>query len=74
MNTRKTNETFYQNNAVELNEEALAKVMGGCGNSGGYEQPWGQGWNGSDSNCDDGSDRRHHHCRGLLGNLLCDLL
>ncbi len=65
MNTR-VNETLYQDNAVELDDEALAKVLGG---SGGY---------GTEPCYDDyspcqGEGRKRCH-RDLLGDLLCDLL
>jgi hypothetical protein len=72
MNTRKSNETLYQNNAVELNEEALTKVIGGCGNPGIWEQPWGQDCNGYGNGSGEGDHRQH--CPGLLSKLLCDLL
>jgi hypothetical protein len=74
MNTRKSNETLYQNNAVELNDEALAKVIGGSGGPCGGEQPWGEDWNGGNGGCESDREHRHHHCPGLLGDLLGDLL
>ena len=76
MNSRKANETLYQNNTVELSDEALVNVVGGCGGSSGCEQP-----NQQNNNCGCGNqgygrgrgDRRGHDC-GLLGDLLGDLL
>ncbi len=75
MNSRKENTTLYQNNTVELSDEALAQVLGGCGSSYGCEQ---SGWqnNGCGSNQDCGRGHgggRGHDC-GLLGDLLGDLL
>ena len=67
MNSRKENETLYQNNAVELNDEALTNVVGGCGqshdcNGGGWNNgdgnSWGNGngWNNGDGNgCGNGN-------------------
>ena len=86
MNSRKENETFYQNNGVELGDEALAKVVGGCGDSnncnhdGGWDN--GNGWDNGDGNNGWGNgnggygrgQRCHHREPGLLGDLLGDLL
>ena len=77
MNTRKSNETLYQNNAVELNEEALAQVTGGCGNSGVWEQPWcqnGHGGYGNGYGYGSGASAHRPRCPGLVSKLLCDLL
>lgn len=71
MNSR--NETLFQNTMVELSDEVLADVVGGCGEPDGYEQPWNQDWNGGQS-CERGHRGERNHCRGLLGDLLCDLL
>lgn len=73
MNSRKANETLYQNTAVELSDEALANVVGGCGWSSGCEQQ------DNDCGCDNqgyghGRGGRRGHEGGLLGDLLCDLL
>lgn len=70
MNSRKANETLYQNNTVELNDEALANVIGGCDESHGCHQD--QDWN----DCDGGHGHGGYHRRGcgLLGDLLGDLL
>ena len=65
MNTR-VNETLYQDNAVELDDEALAKIIGG---SGGYgNEPCYEDYN----PCQEEAMKRRH--RDLLGDLLCDLL
>jgi hypothetical protein len=69
MNSRKENETFYQNNGVELSDEALANVVGGCGQSHDCNG-WGEGNDGGNGN----GHGRGCHEHGLLGNLLCDLL
>ena len=82
MNSRKENETFYQNNTVELNDEALAKVIGG-GDGSDCNHGWGNGWGNSDGNgwgngngngYGGNGGRGSHHCPGLLGDLLGDLL
>ena len=69
MNTRQVNETLYQNNAVELGDEALANVIGGSG---------GCDWNPCHEDecnpCRDEWERRHRCHHGLLGDLLEDLL
>jgi hypothetical protein len=75
MNSRKENETFYQINSVELSDEALAKVVGGCGgyNDCDHNGGWGNSdsWNSGDDGYGRGQRCRH---RGVLGDLLCDLL
>lgn len=82
MNSRKENETFYQNNGVELSDEALANVVGGCGQSHDYND-WGDDGDDDNGNGGNGYGRgrgRGHghghgcHEHGLLGNLVCDLL
>ena len=68
MNSRKENETFYQNNGVDLSDEALANVVGGCGQS--------HNRNGWDDDSDDGNGNGHGrgcHKHGLLDKV-CDLL
>lgn len=76
MNSRKANETLYQNTTVELSDEALANVVGGCGWSSGCEQPYQQNNNCGCDNQGNGRGRggRRGHDGGLLGDLLCDLL
>jgi hypothetical protein len=88
MNSRKENKTFYQNNTVELNDEALAKVIGGgdsdCHQGWGDGNGWGNG-NGYGGNGGNGGQggyggnggqggQGRRHCPGLLGDLLGDLL
>lgn len=66
MDSRKENVTLYQDNAVELSDEALARVVGG----------WGDGEGGCDPDWDSDHDCGWRPCRsyGLLGDLLRDLL
>lgn len=68
MKTRQVNETLYQNNAVELGDEALANVIGGSG--GCY---WEESRHSDCNSCQAEWERRHCH-HGLLGDLLDDLL
>ena len=81
LNSRKANETFYQNNSVELNDEALANVVGGCGDDNACDHNG--GWDNSNGNCNSwgngdswGNHSSSHGCRhhSVLGDLLCDLL
>lgn len=76
MNSRQENEMPEQNSALELSDEMLVKVVGGCSEHrggddhghGGRGRGWGHG-HGHDHG--HGGDRgRHHRHHGLLGGLI----
>ena len=75
MIARKQNETLYQNNTIELSDEALDAVLGGCGNSYDGNQCQ-QNYGENQYNCGQGYgyDHREHNCGSLLGGVLGCLL
>lgn len=70
MTSRKENETFNQNNGVELSDEALTAIMGGYDESGDWSQQC-DGRSGRGHENDYGRDSRCHGLLRILGDLLC---
>ena len=76
MNSRQENEMMGQNGTLELSDEMLVKVIGGCSEYRGADGHGhgGRGWNrghGHERDYGHGGDRWHrrgHH--GLLGGLI----
>lgn len=76
MNSRQENEMIEQNSAVELSDEMLVKVIGGCsehrgddghgGRGGRGGRGWGRGHD-HDRGHGHGGDRHHRGHHGLWG-------
>jgi hypothetical protein len=70
MTSRKENETLNQNNGVELSDEALAAIMGGCDEFDDWSQ-WFDGRRGRYHDDDYGRDFRCHGLLRVVGDLIC---